>query len=109
MTKEEIKDLVEKYGPPAPKGSKGFGQEGHELPFNILKDGKNPVIKAPETYPSWLLESHRNPDLSLDQLKAKQAKGEVLSVKEIKRIEKLSRRAKIKENNYNRTMGIILA
>ena len=109
LSKQEIKDLVKKYGPEAPKGSKGFGMEGHELNINILKEGKNPVIKAPEEYPAWLMEVHNNPDLSIEQLKAKKASGQQLTFTEVKRMNKLLRRQKIKENNYNRTMGIILA
>ncbi|EFC49712.1 predicted protein [Naegleria gruberi] len=109
LSKQEIKDLVKKYGPEAPKGSKGFGQEGHELNINILKEGKNPVIKAPEAYPEWLLEISRATDLSLEQLKSKKASGQQLTFAEVKRMHKLMRRQKIKENNYNRTMGIVLA
>lgn len=109
LSKAELQELAKKYGPETPKGAKGWGLEGHELPLNILKEAKNPVVKSPDKYPQWLFDVSYNPDPTLEQLKEKIAKGEKLTVAETKRFNKLTRRAKIKENNFNRVMGIVLA
>ncbi|KAG2387329.1 hypothetical protein C9374_001661 [Naegleria lovaniensis] len=109
LSKTELQELIKKYGPDTPKGAKGWGLEGHELPINILKEAKNPVIKSPDKYPQWLFDVSYKPDPTLEQLKEKTAKGEQLTPVEQKRFAKLTRRAKIKENNFNRVMGIVLA
>ncbi|KAL9655612.1 hypothetical protein ABK040_002275 [Willaertia magna] len=108
LSYEKLKELVDKYGPPPPKGAKGWGLEGHELKINILKEGKNPVIQPAESYPPWILDVLK-PDPTLEELKAKKASGATLTLPELKRLKKLSNRQKIKDNNYNRVIGAVLA
>lgn len=71
---------------------------------------EDPVLPSEDELPSWVFEAIK-PDKSLQQLEEEIAKNglDSLTPYEQKRLKKLRRRQKIKDNNYARVIGVVLS
>ena len=93
--------------------STGSMSTTHCTGLNILKDGKDPELMPDDQYPDWLwtiLDPEKGNiamktlgELEKEQEAAKKAdvdlKYDVMAIKDVKRLLRLRRRAKIKANN----------
>eukprot|EP01080_Neovahlkampfia_damariscottae_P011908 gene11908-5313_t len=107
MKFEEQQELLKKNLPEKQPGSKGWGLEGHKMEnFGIFKDKKEDlIIKSESEYPEWL-KTIFLPEKSLDELEEMKSKKMEMTSIELKRLGKLRRKKKIKENNARKGEGI---
>lgn len=93
------------------KGGDGGGDTGMSLThctgLNYKKGGSDPELGADETFPDWLW-TMLEPKKTLTELEKEVAAAkltgryDVMALKDIKRLLKLRRRAKIKQHNVSR-------
>ena len=84
--------------------STGSMSTTHCTGLNILKDGKDPELMPDDQYPDWLWTLLDEPksltDLEKEVAAAKKTgRYDAMDVKDVKRLLKLRRRAKIRANN----------
>ena len=83
---------------------------GQVLPIAVLKGQENPVVLPDSELPAWVFEAIKR-ELTLEQLENMVAKDGLnsLTAYQAKRLKKLKRRKLIKDNNYAREIGLVLA
>ena len=83
---------------------------GRVVPINIKKGLQHPTLVPDSELPEWVFEASK-PERTLEDLEAQAATKGVssLTAYEQKRIKKLRRRNLIKNNNYEREIGLVLS